>query len=131
MTQAVETRLKSKIASLREQSEEGTRRALMGGAAALGGATAGYLQARYPILPFTGKYDPQDNLLPNTGIPTDAALGVAISFLGLLDMGGKYNDHLLAYGFGLTAGAATAAVRESLTYGADVYPRQAYMPKAA
>jgi hypothetical protein len=67
-----------------------------------GGALAGVLSVKYAEI-------------GDTGIPTDAALGAACLTLVILDMGGKYNSALNAFGSGLGAVAAAREVAKLMS----------------
>lgn len=70
--------------------------------AGAGGATAGFLAVKFP-------------LIPRTQIPTDVALGAALGLGAALDMFDGANDYVGAFAMGLVGAAAARETQKLLT----------------
>lgn len=88
--------LKSKLARLREQGELATKKFAGSAMAVAGGAGAGWVEAKYPTL-------------GSSNVSTNVALSLSVGVAALADVGGKYNDELMALANGLAAGTAALA----------------------
>lgn len=95
-------RARATIRSMRETSKHVGKVMVAQVCAAAGGATAGFLAVKLPVL-------------PKTNIPTDLALGTAIGLGAALDMFDTANDYANAYAMGLLAAGAARETQKMLT----------------
>jgi hypothetical protein len=98
-------RAKNVIANLRarwrEEGQRMTRVGVNGTLAVGGGATAGLLRSKFPVI-------------PGTEVPTDAVLGGVALVAAATDLVGEYGDELSAFGGGLLAARACTVVENAL-----------------
>ena len=93
--------LKGRMAKYKEHAERAAGVTMNALASTAGGALAGALNVKFPVI-------------PNTNVPTDMAAGIVCVGLALADMGGKYNEPLNNFGSGLLAVAAAREVSKML-----------------
>jgi len=94
-------RYRNSLAKAREHTRRAGHVAVGQVCAAAGGATAGALAAKLPVI-------------PKTNIPTDAALGVALGLGVALDMFDGANDYVNAFAMGLLGAAAARETQKFL-----------------
>jgi len=94
-------RLKGQLARVREQAKKTAKLGTQGVLMAAGGAGAGALRAKLPNI-------------PGTSIPTDMAVGVALTTLAAFDAFDGVNEEVLAIGGGMLAVATARIVEDAL-----------------
>lgn len=94
--------MKGRLARYKEHAERAAGVTMNALATTAGGAVAGVLAVKLPVV-------------PNTNVPSDMALGIVCVGLSIADMGGKYNEQLNNFGGGLLAVAAAREVSKALT----------------
>jgi len=93
ITRASVDRLKARLASVKEDAKHATRVGVTSLVVVGGGAAAGLIQGKLP-------------LLPGTNVPTAAAVGTALVAAAMTGMLDDQSDNVAAFGSGMLAAIA-------------------------
>ena len=101
ITRAAVERLKSRLASVREDAKHATKVGVQSLVVVGGGAAAGLIQGKMPVL-------------PGTNVPTAAAVGTALVAAAMTGMLDDQSDNVAAFGSGMLAAIAAREAERML-----------------
>jgi len=101
ITRASVDRLKARLASVKEDAKHATRVGVTSLVVVGGGAAAGLMQGKLPML-------------PGTNVPTAAAVGTALVAAAMTGMLDDQSDNVAAFGSGMLAAIAARETERML-----------------